>query len=220
MKVRNQQIGNRLACLLAALFSVAYAPLALADDESSKLKSSLMWLSDDIGGSNFDDSQYNSFFGKSELWGDRWGVSANVMQNDKNDVFGFPDDSQFFNLDVKRRFGSRDKSNVELGLGWQELNIDSILEASGPRVSLGGKLNLFSSFQVYGTTSYFPELADDLENNDGTAYEVEAGVLYSPFPSVSLKAGYRHFSLDIEENSFIEEIGSSSGFLLGTDWSW
>lgn len=179
-----------------------------------------MWLSDDKSGSAFDDGQYDSFFGKGEYWGDNWGVSANLMQSDDDSVFGFPDDSQFFNLDVKRRFGSRDKSNFELGLGWQELNIDSILEASGPRVSLSGTLNVFSSFQVYGLTSYFPELADDLENNDGTAYEVEAGVLYTPFPSVSLKAGYRHFSLDIEENTVIDEIGSSSGFLLGTDWSW
>jgi len=141
------------------------------------------------------------------------------LQNDRDNVFGYPQDSEFFNLDVKRRFGSRDKSNFELGLGWQEFNIDSQLQASGPRVSLSGRLNVFSSFQVYGLTSYFPELEDDLQTSDVTAFEVEAGVLYSPLPSLSLKAGYRHFSLDLED-PVIEELGSTSGFLLGTDWNW
>ena len=199
----------------ASIYEPAFDPVVELNSETSSID-----FTEDVSISAFGHGEDQSFFGKGEFWADNWGVSANLIQNDQNDLFGFPDQSQFFNLDVKRRFGSSDKSNFELGLGWQELNIDSILEASGPRVSLSGKLNLFSSFQVYGLTSYFPELADDLEDNDGTAFELEAGVLYRPFPSVSFKAGYRHFSLDIDTNSDIEEIGSSSGFLLGTDLSW
>lgn len=220
MKHLRKQGISLLICIRAVLISFLFIANSFADDDISQLKPSLMWLSDDVSVSAFDNSEYESFLGKGEFWSNNWGVSAKLLQNDKDDVFGFPEDSEFFNLDVKRRFGSRDKSNFELGLGWQELNIDSILEASGPRVSLSGKLNLFSSFQVYGLTSYFPELADDIENNDATAYELEAGLLYQPIPNISFKAGYRHFSLDIEENSAIEELGSSSGFLLGTDWSW
>ena len=86
-------------------------------------------------------------------------------------------------------------------------------------MSLTGELNILGSFKVYGATSYFPELEDELQNNDATAYEVEAGVLYQPIPSLSLKAGYRHFALDLED-PVIEDLGSSSGFLLGTDLSW
>ncbi len=220
MKHYYKHVYKFLVCVSAVLVSMSFVSNVSADDDVSKLKPSLMWLSDDVSISAFDDSQYESFLGKGEFWGNKWGVSAKLLQNDKDDVFGLPEDSQFFNLDIKRRFGSRDKSNFELGLGWQELNIDSILEASGPRVSLSGTLNVFSSFQVYGLTTYLPELADELENNDGSAYELEAGVLYSPIPSFSFRAGYRHFSLDIEENSGIEELGSTSGFLLGTDWSW
>lgn len=216
----DNQIVKILACIKTALVALLFVQSSFADDNASKLKPSLMWLSDDVTVTPFDKTEYDSFLGKGEFWGKNWGVSANLIQSGSDDVFGFPEDSQYFNLDVKRRFGSRDKSNFELGLGWQELNIDSALDASGPRVSLSGKLNIFSSFQVYGLTSYFPELVDDLESNDGTAFEVEAGLLYSPIPSFSLKAGYRHFSLDIDKNTVVEELGSSSGFLLGTDWSW
>ena len=207
------------ALALSVLLSFSWLATASADDETFQGRPSLMWLSGDTNVSVFDDSKYDSFLGKGEFWSDNWGISANLLQNEDNDVFGLPQDSEYFNLDVKRRFGSQDTANIELGLGWQELNIDSQIEASGPKLSLAGRLNIFDSIQVYGLTSYFPELADDLQNNDATAYELEAGFLYKPIPSVSLKAGYRHFSLDLEDSA-IEELGSSSGFLLGTDWSW
>jgi len=207
-----------ISIILSAAVIISVS-LAQDQENNSSLEASFMWLPSDIDSSPLGDVENDSFLGKSELWGDKWGVSAKLLQNDRDNVFGYPQDSEFFNLDVRRRFGSRDKSNFELGLGWQELNIDSQLEASGPRVSLSGRLNVFSSFQVYGLTSYFPELEDDLQNNDVSAFEVEAGVLYSPLPSVSLKAGYRHFSLDLED-PVIKELGSTSGFLLGTDWNW
>lgn len=200
-----------LACMCS--FSVQ------AQEDALTTKPNLMWLSGDVNVSVFDDSSYDSFLGKGEIWNKQWGVSASLLQNDNNDVFGLPEDSKYFNFDVKRRFGSVDKSNFELGLGWQELNIDSQLEASGPRLSLSGRLNLRSSVQLYGLTSYFPELEDEFQDDAATAYEFEAGLLYQPIPSISLKAGYRHFSLDLADPQ-VEELGSSSGFLLGTDWSW
>ena len=201
---------------LAALLSFSNAN---ADDQALEARPSLMWLSGDTNVSVFDDSQYNSFLGEGEYWSENWGITAKLMQNEDNDVFGLPKDSEYFNFDVKRRFGNQDASNFELGLGWQELNIDSQLQASGPKVSLSGRLNIFDSIQVYGQTAYFPELEDDLQNSVATGYEFEAGLLYQPLPSVSLKAGYRQFSLDLDDPN-IEELGSSSGFLLGTDWIW
>ena len=218
-KVQLLSLRVKLLMLCAGMFFLVFVSQVQAQEDAFDTKPNLMWLSGDVNVSAFDDSQYDSFLGKGELWADNWGVSASLLQNDRNDVFGLPQDSEFFNLDVRRRFGGRDSSNFEVGLGWQELNIDSQLEASGPRVSLAGRLNLLSSVQLYGLTSYFPELEDELQDNDATAYEFEAGLLYQPLPSVSLKAGYRHFSLDLQDPQ-IEELGSSSGFLLGTDWSW
>ena len=213
-------VSHRITALaLAVLFACVCSATVSADDENFQSRPNLMWLSGDTNVSVFGDSKYDSFLGKGEFWSDNWGITANLLQNDDNDVFGLPEDSEYFNLDVKRRFGSHDSANLELGLGWQELNIDSQLEASGPKLSLTGRLNIFDSIQVYGLTSYFPVLDDELQDNDATAYELEAGFLYQPVPSVSLKAGYRHFSLDLEDSE-IEELGSSSGFLLGTDWSW
>ncbi len=209
------------ALFIALLFgSLLSSSLVAAQslDEAIDTKPSLMWLSSDLNVTGFDNREYGSFLGEGELWSKNWGVSAKLLQNDRSDVFGLPEDSEYFNLDVKRRFGSDDKSNVELGLGWQSLNIDSQLEASGPKVSLSGRLNFKKSLQLYGQTSYFPELEDDLSNNDATAFEFEAGLLYQPIPAVSFKAGYRIFELDLEDTE-IKELGSSSGFLLGTDFS-
>ncbi len=206
-----------LAASLSFISSTAHAQ---AEEDPLSVKPNLMWLSDDVNVSVFGDNQYDSFLGKSEIWTNNWGVSAKLLQNGNQDVFGLPKDSTFFNFDVKHRvFGTQDKSNVELGLGWQQLDIDSQLEASGPKVSLSGRYNVQSGFQVYGLTSYFPELEDDIKNTDATGYEIEAGLLYKPLPSWSLKAGYRVFSLDLED-PIVEELGSSSGFLLGTDLSW
>lgn len=219
------QAANRLVARCAVLIALplmlavsVIAPVS-ADGQNFEVRPSLMWLSTDTKVSVFGDATYESFLGTGEYWNDNWGVSANLMQNVDDDVFGLPADSEYFNLDVKRRFGSRDKSNVELGLGWQELNIESQLQVSGPKVSVSGRFNIFDSVQIYGLTSYFPELDDQLQDNDATAYEVEAGVSYKPLPSLSLTAGYRHFALDLED-PVIEDLGSSSGFLLGTDLSW
>ena len=206
--------------LLSLLLMFGFTAGVMADDENFQNRPNLMWLSTDTSVSVFGDTEYDSFLGKGEFWANNWGVTANLLQNTDNDVFGLPKDSEYFNLDVKRRFGNADTYNFELGLGWQEFSIDSQLEASGPKVSLTGRMNIIDSVQVYGLTSYFPELEDDLRNNDATAYEFEAGLLYQPLPSVSFKAGYRHFSLDLENNPILEELGSSTGFLLGTDWSW
>jgi len=206
---------------LSVLLAFVIAPcVATADDETFEAKPSLMWLSSNTQVSVFGiNTAYDSFVGNGEFGIDNWSVSANLLTNQDNDVFGLPQNSEYFNLDVKRRFGNKDKSNLQLGLGWQKLNIESQLEASGPKLSLSGQLNILSSIQLFGSTAYFPSLEDELRSNDATAFEFEAGVLYQPLPSLSVKAGYRIFSLDVE-NSDIEELGSSSGFLLGTDWSW
>jgi opacity protein-like surface antigen len=204
----------------ACLISLILAPLAHADDELLNTKPNLMWLSDDINVSVFGNETYDSFLGTSEIWTNNWGISAKLLQNDNDDVFGLPADSQYFNFDVKRRIlGSQDKSNLELGLGWQELDIASQLDASGPKVSLSGRFNILDSLQLYGATSYFPELEDNIQNSELTAFEFEAGLSYKPVPSLSFKAGYRVFSLDLED-PIIEDLGSSSGFLIGTDLSW
>jgi len=232
--------ANRLASkartvkygLAFALLGLMTSQTAIAEDAPMDLVESILAesapplianpikLSGDFDILPNENGENDAFLGKSEIWADNWGVSAQLKQNDQSNVLGLPKESSFFNLDVKRRFGSQDKSNIELGLGWQSLNIESQLDASGPKLSLSGTYNLLKDFQVYGATSYFPELEDTLKSDQSlSAYEFEAGLLYKPLPSVSLKAGYRVFNLDLEDPT-LEELGSTSGFLLGTDLSW
>lgn len=220
------------ALLLLSVMAIMTFPAYAAEDEPMDLVESVLAegkpsqnqsatkFTGDFKLSVYGEGEYDSFLGKSEVWADNWGLSAELKQNDQSNVLGLPKDSSFFNLDVKRRFGGQNTSNIELGVGWQELNIDSQLDASGPKVSLAGKYNLLKDFQVYGSTSYFPELEDQLKaDNTLSAFEFEAGLLYKPLPSVSVKAGYRVFNLDLED-PILEDLGSTSGFLLGTDLSW
>jgi len=131
-----------LSILALSFSSTAHAQL---DEDPLKPKPNLLWLSDDVNVPVYGDNEYDSFLGKSEIWAKNWGFSAKLLQNDSDDVFGLPKDSKYFNFDIKRRvFGSQNKSNVELGLGWQEFDIDSQLEASGPKVSLNGRYNVLS----------------------------------------------------------------------------
>ncbi len=220
---RNGSSMTKTMALLSCLFvfsgisSLANAQSQI-DDDLLGSKPSLLWLSDDVNVAAVDGVEYESFLGAGELWGENWGVTAKLLENNQEDIFGMPADSEYFNFDVKRRFGSKGRSNFELGLGWQELNIDQQFEASGPKLSLSGRYSFTGSFQLYGETAYFPELEEQITDLNTSGFEIEAGVLYQPFPSISLKAGYRMFSIDIDD-PIIEDLGSSSGFLLGTDLS-
>ena len=196
------KIAKRASALCVCLVSIFLSTSTYAQNTSLDLVDSILAESDPALGSSFNSNPFfstpirvsgdfnilpneaglhESFLGKSEIWANKWGVSAQLKQTEQNSVIGLPKDSSFFNLDVKRRFGSNDKSNIELGLGWQSLNIDSQLDASGPKVSLSGKYNILKDFQVYGATSYFPELEDTIsEDKSLSAYEFEAGLLYKP----------------------------------------
>ncbi len=211
-------VGKAFIVIVAlAISSGAYAQSS-SDGHLLGAKPSLLWLSDDVNVAVMDGLEYDSFLGSGELWNDQWGVSAKLLENRDDDVFGLPTDSEYFNFDVKRRFGSKDRSNFELGLGWQEFNINEQLQASGPKVSLSGRYSFTSTIQLYGETAYFPELEEQISDLSTSGFEVEAGVLYQPIPSVSLKAGYRKFSISLDD-PIVEDLSSSSGFLLGTDLS-
>lgn len=220
--ISTTRVGAGFGALVLSLIVACWAAPVLAQEVDIPVeeKTDKRWVAEDINSlSIFGGESGDSFLGTSELWANQWGVSAQLKQNDNQALFGLPKDSSFFNLDVKRRFGNRDKSNIELGLGWQELNINSQFDASGPRVSITGRYNFLRDFQVYGLTSYYPELEDRARQDEGTAYELEAGLMYKPLPSLSFKAGYRVFSLEVQD-PVTDELGSSAGFLLGTDLSW
>ena len=193
-----------------------------ADEESLlTIKPNILWLSNDINLSVPDNIAYDSFLGSGEVWYKKWGVSTELIENDQSNIFSLPADSEYFNVDVKRKFGQNNNFNFEVGLGWQEFSIDSQLDASGPRLSLEGNYKLFKSFQLYGSTAYLPDLDDSISDNSASAFQIEAGLLYSPRSALSLRAGYRVFELDLGlGDSGIEDLGSTSGFLFGSDLSW
>ena len=130
------KLGIVYLFLIASLIfaSIAFAENPPLNEDSLSYEPSLTWLSGDVDVSAFGNGDYDSFVSKSEIWTKNWGISTKLLHSDHDDLFGLPADSQYFNLDVKRRvLGTQNKSNVQLGLGWQELDIDSQLDASGQK---------------------------------------------------------------------------------------
>lgn len=202
------------------LITTLFLSTASSAQDPFDSKPNLLWWSDDLNlSAPLEENHYDSFVSEADIWKKDWGFSGKLLQND-GDLFGLPNDSEFTNFDVKRRFTSSDDSFFALGLGWQDIDIKSQLEASGPKLSLEGRYNL-SAVELYGQTAWFPELENTFQEDALTGYEFEAGVMLRPLPSLSLKAGYRHFELKYDSDTSIDDaLGSSSGFLLGTDLSW
>ena len=202
--------------LIAALF---FSANSSAQDPFDS-KPNLLWWSGDLNlSAPLEENHYDSFASEANIWAKDWGFSGKLLQND-GELFGLPNNSEFTNFDVKRRFANKNDDFFALGLGWQDIDIKSQLEVSGPKLSLEGRYNL-SAVELYGQTAWFPELESTYQDDPLSGYEFEAGVLLKPLPSLSLKAGYRHFELKYDSDTNLDDVlGSSSGFLLGTDLSW
>lgn len=211
--------------ILGTLIIFFSASVAAEDPFASK--PNILWWSDDFSLTAQDSSnQYDSFISQTDVWNNDWGFSGKLLQND-DDLFGIPDNSAYLNIDVKRRFLGNSNNFLAVGLGWQDIDIesrdaDSRLEVSGPKLSLEGQFNLFRSMKLYGQTAWFPEMDSTYQEEPASGYEFEAGVMVSPLPALSLKAGFRHFELkyDTDTDNSSDSIGSTSGFLLGSDFSW
>ncbi|MGH1543755.1 MAG: hypothetical protein ACRBHB_25370 [Arenicella sp.] len=215
-----------LATIISIVFTLCVAlPSAYADssyDDDFSYQSGLktpeyIWVSDKLSIKTKSGVTKDSFATKAEYWSkSKWGVSGNFTNNDTQ-LFGEPASSEIKNIDVNRQlFRSRNSANyLAVGLGWQEIDIANEINAEGPSFSLLGKLNFANSFQVYGTSSWFPELDKTTSRDNLSGYQLEAGLLFKHRSSLSLKAGVR--VLDLDNNQRGTKATSSSSFLLGTN---
>ncbi|HED14729.1 MAG TPA: hypothetical protein ENI62_13930 [Gammaproteobacteria bacterium] len=211
---------NHIFRLLSATFGLTlYASTALAlgpiDGELGTI-----WWANSFQANNAAGNYSAGGYGiRGNLWLDnRWGLNGTMLQSDLNGI-GL-DSNNHYSFDIQRRiFSLSDNSYIALGLGWEQLNLANDSSA-GSRLQISGRISLLGIAYLYGRSTWLPQLSDFAGYQDVSGTEHEAGISITPFPFLSLRAGYRRFSLDFTNATGLGDSTESNGFILGAGFHW
>ncbi len=182
----------------------------------------LAWWNNDFSASLSDDEfDAGAIAGHAELWlTNRWGLRGALYESDRKDV-GLGS-GKHFSIDVKSRlFSATDNTFFAVGFGWEDIELDNGAGTNGPRFLLEGRVSILGAVSIYGLSAWIPKLDNAASRTDMAAQEIEAGVVFDPFPSFSVRAGYRSFSLDFDDEvDGNNQRAESKGFLLGAGFHW
>ncbi len=157
---------------------------------------------------------------RGNLWLDnRWGFNGTMLQSDLTAI-GL-ESNNHYSFDLQRRiFSLSDNSYIALGLGWEQLNLANDSSA-GSRLQISGRVSLLGIAYLYGHSTWLPQLNDFSGYQDVSGTEHEAGISITPFPFLSLRAGYRRFALDFTNTSSgLGDSTETNGFILGAGFHW
>lgn len=202
----------RCALLILGLAAVPPASRALGPADGEVLL--LWWANDfetDLTSGEIDAGGWG---GQAELWAGNWGMRGSLFRSDLADS-GSDDDIDYLSVDVKRRLlAATDNNFIAAGVGWERLDLGAD-DSNGARLLVEGRVGLGRIFYLYGHTAWLPKLEDAAGRNDLDALELEAGFGVTPFPFVSLRAGYRRFSLDFKDAAGDDRNDTAQGVLVG-----
>ncbi len=161
-----------------------------------------------------------AFGGHAEVWWqDKWGLKGSLYRSDLDET-GI-ESADHLSIDVKRRlFSLTDNSFVAVGLGWEDIDLVDGTNSSGARLLLEGRVGVVGALYLYGQTAWFPSLDDAGQRTDLNGNEYEAGLSYDPFPFLSLRAGYRRFKLDFDDDTGSGVSTETRGFIFGAGLHW
>lgn len=179
------------------------------------------WANDfdaDLGGGDVDAGAVG---GHLQLWwNETWGLKGALYRSDLADS-GNAGDVDYLSIDVKRRIISVTENNyLAAGVGYQHLDLRGG-ETEGPRLLVEGRVGLVGAVWLYGQSAWMPVFDDTSTREDQDAFELEAGVGFSPLPFIKLSAGWRKFSLDFTDTAAdTNRTNSASGpvFEAGLKW--
>lgn len=199
-----------IALLITAVSAAPAFALGPLDGEAA-----LSWWANDfeadVEGSEVD---AGALGGHAELWAGGWGLRGALFRSDLSDS-GSDEDIDYLSLDFKRRLFSLTDSNfIAAGFGWENLRLEGE-DSNGARLLLEGRVGFGRIFYFYGQTAWLPTLEDVSGREDLDAFEIEAGLGATPLPFVSLRAGYRRFSLDFTDPSGDDKNDTAQGVVFG-----
>lgn len=162
-----------------------------------------------------------SLTASGELWiGDNWGLRAARYEADLEETaISNQSRTQF---ELRRRFFSLSDNNFfAIGVGAESIDLLNGESSDGLRLSAEARLAVTPLTYIYGRGAYLPDMSDAGNFSNLTGSEVEVGVSLTPFPFISIKAGYMRLNLDFDN----DETGSASstesdGFLIGAGIHW
>lgn len=177
------------------------------------------WFQNDLVGTDDESPMAAAANGAAEVWWSRnWGIRGARHPYALGET-GI-DFSEHLSIDFKRRFLTpTDNGFLSLGAGWQSIDLDSGESSSGLRLTAEGRFGLGGVVSLYGQTSWWPELDDLGTHSNLEGQEFEAGLIYDPAPSLSLKLGFRRFRLGYEQGG-IPGSAESEGVILGAGFKW
>ncbi|MBX2868930.1 MAG: hypothetical protein KTR18_09655 [Acidiferrobacterales bacterium] len=156
-----------------------------------------------------------------EIWvGDNWGLRAARYEADLEETaISNQSRTQF---ELRRRFFSLSDNNFfAVGVGAESIDLLNGESSDGLRLSAEARLAVTPVTYIYGRGAYLPDMSDAGNFSNLTGSELEVGLSVTPFPFISIKAGYMRLNLDFDnDEAGMESSTESDGFLIGAGIHW
>lgn len=155
-----------------------------------------------------------------QWWDQKWGARGALYHRDTTGL-DF-ENNKHLAVDVKRRlFSMSGNSYLAVGLGWDDIELPGDTYTTGMRFVAEGRYDVFKRAYFFGQAAYTPWLSEVEDMAGPNGRELEVGLAVNPFPSMSLKAGYRNYWLD-SGNTDDDSLYSSgnNGVFIGGGLSW
>jgi hypothetical protein len=168
----------------------------------------------------------------------KWSVTGNmnkISTNAENDHWhgftsyaqsispysGKQDPSQL-SIDIKRQLISRAANTyLAMGVGWEDIALGGDTSTQGMRFVAEGRVGLYGPTYVFGQAALAPWMSDVAGYIDPFGKEIELGIGIQPIPSMSFRAGYRSYWLDLSNPGNDELLrNQSDGFYIGGGLNW
>ena len=205
---------NTLPILLALALG---AQPTLAFDESLTGKDSLLFSNEPLQFTPRPATQHELNYGQL---GDLWQGQSRYHQ--LNSLQPGQENANQLSIDIKRRLYSfADNTYVAMGLGWDDITLEDDVSTSGMRLVAEGRVGIFGPAYVFGQAALAPWLSDTENYINPFGKELELGLAVDPLPSLSIRAGYRSYWLDISDSKGAAPLhNQTDGFFIGGGLHW
>lgn len=165
-------------------------------------------------------SSFASFgYSAQDWWNQPWGTRNTI---DLADIITEPlHTSHPVNLDFRQRLLSTPQNTiVDAGVGIKTIGFGQNDFRDGLRLSLGGRMGVGNLITLYGESAWMPGLIESSGIDRLSGLEFETGLMLSPLPYLSFRAGYRRLNLDYRLTGGEGEHSYTEGIIFGTGIHW